>query len=425
MTLLCSSNNGHNFGAMAAVETTDHKTNEDDDDDDDDDLVDKFLSSNSYPPKSKLFDKTNVILKSFPMSMTDSSSVDNNENEQKKSLSWFIQEILPSTITTTNTTNNNNNNNNNKQSNSNDANSFIRTLNAFFTSNKNTNKNKVNNYKSLDNYIDVSIEFDNAYIGAKELVNSCLQQKKQQQQDPPCDCCNDDSSTINTEINHFQENITDNNHQENQVIIEYFTTIFQYFQDSITCTPFNQDNISTNFNDRSYRYKARIISSLGQKGMKCPRWHIDYVPVRLIMSLKGPGCIYVPYETEMKTVKKKKHMAKEEKMIMVNRKALTNGIDEVDSMIANSIIMPNDSERRLAKVGKEMEAVLLMGRLWEGEGREEGFIKQRQQQQQQQVHQSSNDDNVGMNVLAVPHRSPNLEYDEMRILLTVDILPLD
>lgn len=39
-----------------------------------------------------------------------------------------------------------------------------------------------------------------------------------------------------------------------------------------------------------HRFRARIVGTRGKQGTKCPKWHTDYVPVRWIQSLVGPGC---------------------------------------------------------------------------------------------------------------------------------------
>ena len=41
------------------------------------------------------------------------------------------------------------------------------------------------------------------------------------------------------------------------------------------------------------RFKGRIVASRGKSGTKCPVWHLDHVPVRLIQSLVGPGSQWV------------------------------------------------------------------------------------------------------------------------------------
>lgn len=41
------------------------------------------------------------------------------------------------------------------------------------------------------------------------------------------------------------------------------------------------------------KFKARIVATRGPSGQKCPRWHVDHVPLRWIQSLVGPGCDYV------------------------------------------------------------------------------------------------------------------------------------
>jgi hypothetical protein len=50
-------------------------------------------------------------------------------------------------------------------------------------------------------------------------------------------------------------------------------------------------SLATTSNHR--KFKARIVATRGPSGTKCPRWHVDHVPLRWIQSLVGPGCDYV------------------------------------------------------------------------------------------------------------------------------------
>jgi hypothetical protein len=130
--------------------------------------------------------------------------------------------------------------------------------------------------------------------------------------------------------------------------------------------------------------KARIVSSRGSIGQKCPRWHVDHVPLRLVVSLVGPGCVYIPHENEMKYPES------------LDRSAL-NGLDVENSEEANNVICPKDGSKAAlkAKVG---DAVFLMGRAWE---------------------------TLNSDVKAAPHMSPTLKDDQPRVLLTVDVVPND
>lgn len=248
-----------------------------------------------------------------------------------------------------------------------------------------SNKNhKFSNNNSIG--IDVSVEFDDPQNGAKALVQNCLHQVAQHY----------DNNIDSVDSCNFYTN-------ENYDVIDYFTSIFSFYQ-----SIFNQEDYdNNNDNHQDIRYKARIVSSHGQIGCKCPRWHIDHVPVRLVMSLKGPGCVYVPHELEMK-YKIQNDRLSSPSQAFLNRTAL-NGIDIEDSTIANSVIMPFGSEDVLAFNAKGMEAVLLMGREWEREER--------------------HDDNDGdhecsyITPAAIPHRSPNLQSGEKRVLLTIDVIP--
>lgn len=142
-----------------------------------------------------------------------------------------------------------------------------------------------------------------------------------------------------------------------------------------------QDYVSFAFGARSC--KARIVASRGPVGTKCPRFHLDHVPVRLIMSLVGPGCDYIP-----------EHKGDSSN---VDRSAL-NTLDLDDSIRANRIIVPDEKFVVHSKVG---EAVVLMGREWDT------------------VDEAGNDD-IGI-LHAAAHKSPSLSPFEGRVLLTVDL----
>ena len=59
-------------------------------------------------------------------------------------------------------------------------------------------------------------------------------------------------------------------------------------------TKFCESNLSSSKQKRVMIYKARIVCSRGQvASSKCPRWHIDHVPIRWIQSLVGPGVMWI------------------------------------------------------------------------------------------------------------------------------------
>lgn len=346
--------------------------------DDNLDEEDLYLRS-LYPSKSSLFDETNVIVKSFPL-LSKSNSDNDNDN---KSDNLFLNQILPICLVSISE----------QKGKKNSSNLFSKLLTSFGESNTRISSSNSNISNKHRIGVDASIEYDDAYIGAKEIVMECLKQSSWRNKyhcEENCDC--------NDTAYNFDEKKEDSLEEDTLNMIDNLTSIFSYYQNI-----FN-DNNNQNKNGK-VRCKARVVSSYGKSGCKCPRWHIDHVPLRLVMSLKGPGCVYVPHEREVEMATKKSmsgaigdddYLVAE--MPRLNRAAL-NGIDIDDSKIANEIIMPNKSEDVLALIAKEMEAVLLMGRCWE----------ERQQTQ---------------SPAAVPHRSPDLEVDQMRILLTIDVVPM-
>lgn len=149
-----------------------------------------------------------------------------------------------------------------------------------------------------------------------------------------------------------------------------------------------QDYVSFASGGRARKCKARIVASRGSIGTKCPRWHLDHVPVRLIMSLVGPGCDYIPESISPHATNN----------VYVDRHAL-NGLDMDDSVRANRIIVPDDEGVVHSKVG---EAIVLMGREWDTVGDASG-------------------DDSGILHAAI-HKSPDLSPFEGRVLLTVDLV---
>jgi len=202
---------------------------------------------------------------------------------------------------------------------------------------------------------DVSVQFDNPSIGARELLEKAGVISK------------DDTMAEEETIHHL-------------------TSILSYFQSITGGTDINA------------KCKARLVSTIGERGVKCPRWHLDHVPVRLIMSIVGPGSVYI---TEK--------FGDDDQLKIVNRTAL-NSLDEEDTQIANNIIVPKKLVSDRAKKGEEIiqyakegEAILLMGKGWE------------------EKHEDSSSTNEDIPLAAV-HRSPILKPNQERILLTVDLV---
>jgi hypothetical protein len=194
--------------------------------------------------------------------------------------------------------------------------------------------------------VDITVEFRDAKEGSAALVQKCLVRSNAEMLD-----------------------------EELEGIENYIADALAFFQESIG----NEQENGI--------FKARLVSSLGSVGEKCPRWHVDHVPLRLIMSLAGPGCIYIPMEKEVGHP------------FRVNRDAL-NELDDDDTARANEVILPY-GEKDVAVYADEGDVLLLMGRAWED-------------------HYS---DELVKSGRAAPHRSPQLSKDQLRVLLVVDLLP--
>jgi len=178
--------------------------------------------------------------------------------------------------------------------------------------------------------IDVSVEFSDAKEGAKVLAQKC---------------------GLNNSIEPF------------------FQKSMSYFQK--LC--FDMMLSSTN---NLPKVKVRVVGTRGSPAIKCPRWHVDHVPLRWIQSLVGPGCDYVVDEE------------------MVNRDALNaldwTGEHSVEE-INHQIVVPALGATRQAPEG---QAVILLGR--------------------------------SSSTPACVHKSPDLNLFQGRVLMTMDVvLPND
>uniref|UniRef100_A0A7S4IKG8 Uncharacterized protein n=1 Tax=Odontella aurita TaxID=265563 RepID=A0A7S4IKG8_9STRA len=193
---------------------------------------------------------------------------------------------------------------------------------------------------------DVTVEFREAEDGAKELLETCA-------------------------LDHYDK--------ESEIALQYLTSVLSFYQEIVS---YDQE--------KNRRCKARIVSTRGQVGSKCPRWHADHVPVRLVMSLIGPGCDFISETVEG---------GKAVDAVRVDREAL-NGLDADDTNVANRIIVPNENGTVHSSAG---DAVLLMGREWE--------------------ECDKVDSNEAMHLHAAVHKSPTLKPFEGRVLLVVDAFP--
>ena len=211
--------------------------------------------------------------------------------------------------------------------------------------------------------IDVTVEFTNPMQGAKDMIHQIVFANS--------------TTTPQWEMDQFQQEII-----QNELVV-----LFHEFQRlALTCP--NRINTNTT----TLGCKARIVSSIGNSGTKCPRWHIDHVPIRLVTSLYGPGCVYIPHESEQNNNTR-----------LLNRHAL-NHLEEEDSQIANSIIVSNShlENEKFITYSKTGDAVYLMGSSWK---------------------KSNHNNNNKNTIRPVAHKSPIMKPNQGRVLLTVDMLP--
>ncbi|KAL3774959.1 hypothetical protein ACHAW5_007458 [Stephanodiscus triporus] len=232
---------------------------------------------------------------------------------------------------------------------------------------------------------DVRVQFDDPTIGAHQLLERCgvIISK------------NDERSHLTSETITAEETET----------VEHLASVLSFFQ-SVAAAAESPSGTSNNV-----KCMARIVSTVGSSGVKCPRWHADHVPVRLVMSILGPGCDYIQ---ENISTEESRRLPR-----IVNRRAL-NSLDVDDTMKANDIIVPpsllykgrtqGEGSNSIIKHAREGEAVLLMGRKWEDEPAA-------------QPPELEDGDALYSNlVLAAVHRSPTLMPYQERILLTVDLV---
>lgn len=172
---------------------------------------------------------------------------------------------------------------------------------------------------------------------------------------------------------------------------DYLIRVFTQFQNIVASSAPLE-------NQYYHKFKARIVSSRGPVGQKCPRWHVDHVPIRLVLSLIGPGSVYIPFYHEQKWLSKNGKL-------LINRRALNN-LDEEDSKKANKIILPFGEDDVVVQKAIAGDAVLMMGKAWEDDNDEDQDLPVQ----------------TNYAIKALVHKSPDLGADEARVLLTVDVL---
>ena len=142
-------------------------------------------------------------------------------------------------------------------------------------------------------------------------------------------------------------------------------------------------NVITEVYGDTVDYKAKLIASRGSDGKKCPKFHIDNVPVRLILSLEGPGVCYLKKTDNS-------HQKQSDKMRSLFQ--VVNLSLETDTARANRAIL-NEHENFQEVQAETGEIVLLMGKKWEKNER---------------------------HLSGAFHKSPEISGLQGRVLLTVD-----
>ena len=186
--------------------------------------------------------------------------------------------------------------------------------------------------------------------------------------------------------------------------VQHLTEVLSYFQ-RIVAPSGSLEGV---------KYTARIDSSIGPDGKKCPKYHVDNVHARLIMGIIGPGCIYVP-ENIVDEGNEAEYLPRVVSRHMLGCMARTTNK-------ANKLIVPPKVLRNFqdspVKNAREGEALLLMGRLW-------------QDLSPSSCSADCNDDackskgamiTMEDKLLAAVHRSPDMKPGQERVLLVVDLV---
>ena len=143
------------------------------------------------------------------------------------------------------------------------------------------------------------------------------------------------------------------------------------------------------------QFKARLVTTIGSQGTKCPLWHIDHVPVRWIQTMVGPGCEWVVGDEGVNWNILRQEQEEEEK----------EDNEQDNAFVTMSV---NDRNRALVQDGratiyaaKEQEALLLLGNQWPKYAKQQHILKEFQ---------------------PVLHKSPTIPWGCERVLFTQDVL---
>ena len=143
--------------------------------------------------------------------------------------------------------------------------------------------------------------------------------------------------------------------------IEYYDTVEylkECFQQFVSLSP-------------NKKYSVKIEPTRGQKGKKCPKWHANYVPLRLILALHGPGVNYASLTSN-------------------EYKKYWKACNRLGSDRANGI-MEKESSDKIQRFDTG-DCVILMGKKWQN----------------------------CCNAAAI-HRSPDVRPFQGRVLMTIDV----
>ena len=143
--------------------------------------------------------------------------------------------------------------------------------------------------------------------------------------------------------------------------------------------------------------RAKIIATRGPDGIKCPKWHVDHVPIRLILALEGPGVCYLT---------KSNSLQQNESNQMNYLFKMVNLGQETDATMENRSIL-NKYKNHKEMQAKTGEIVLLMGKVWEKKLKYDANIKYR--------------DTKSL-LSGALHKSPEIPAFQGRVLLTVDAI---
>ena len=138
-------------------------------------------------------------------------------------------------------------------------------------------------------------------------------------------------------------------------------------------------------------YKIKLAARHGQAATQCPAWHTDYVPIRFLQTLLGPGSLYIAPENYSSSTSSSEPMIQH---VLINQRPpeLDNHPEWKEAAVKTSKVGLNQAETG--------QPIMLVGNQWREVAKQEY-----------------------KNIQTVLHRSPhNVPKQQGRVLMTLDVL---